>query len=239
MAERMRALIVDDVPSVRKYIAMCLTGIANLELHEAGDGIEALRLANEKPFDVLILDINIPLLNGLRVLGAVRQWDTYKHTPAIIISTDASPEVREQVSALGGHLHPKPFNAFAMRDLVRQVLHQGPARARDETDERRSAPRLPCRLQVELIEPHRRIEMETKNVSMTGAFLVSDVQVQEGEQGRLKLKFPHLPEPLVLDCVVVHTRTYQDRPVGFGIRFDIKDPALVEQLAKAFMSEAR
>src|SRR5688572_15633062 len=130
----MRALIVDDVPSVRKYIAMCLSGVRDLHIVEAADGIEALRLANEQKFDLLVFDINIPLLNGFRALAAIRQWDAYQQVPVVIVSTDNSPQTREQVAELGGLLLPKPFNAFALRDLVRQLLRQEAPRPQSEAE---------------------------------------------------------------------------------------------------------
>ena len=83
-----RVLIVDDAATVRMYHRSILEA-AGYKVEEAWNGIEALEKALETPFDLYIVDVNMPKLDGYGFLRELRQQDI-SQTPAIMVSTEAA-----------------------------------------------------------------------------------------------------------------------------------------------------
>ncbi|WP_240938072.1 response regulator transcription factor [Nocardioides sp. JQ2195] len=94
-----RVLIVDDDPLVRSALALMIGGQADIDvIGEAPDGSEAIGLARRRSPDVVLMDIRMPVLNGL---DATRQLQTWEHPPRVIVLTtfDADDYVLEALSA--------------------------------------------------------------------------------------------------------------------------------------------
>ena len=90
-----RVLIVDDAATVRMYHRSILEA-AGLKVEEAWNGIEALEKALEAPFDLYIVDVNMPKLDGYGFLRELRQQDI-SQSPAIMVSTEAA--ARDELAA--------------------------------------------------------------------------------------------------------------------------------------------
>ena len=90
-----RVLIVDDAATVRMYHRSILEA-AGLKVEEAWNGIEALEKALEAPFDLYIVDVNMPKLDGYGFLRELRQQDI-SQSPAIMVSTEAA--ARDEMAA--------------------------------------------------------------------------------------------------------------------------------------------
>ncbi|WP_437898747.1 response regulator [Sorangium sp. So ce124] len=119
-----RILIVEDSPAMRAYIRSTLEdrvlGLAgDVDIVEAVNGFDALRLLPRGAFDLVITDINMPDINGLEVIRFVRQSDRYRHVAILIISTQATERDIQRGLRLGAdRFLPKPFTPEALRDAV-------------------------------------------------------------------------------------------------------------------------
>jgi two-component system chemotaxis response regulator CheY len=116
-----RVLIVEDSSAMRAFLRAALEDGA-CEVIEAASGFEALRVLPRYQFDLVIVDINMPDINGLEVVSFMRRTDAHKATRIIIISTEASERDRQKGLSLGADAYlKKPFEAEELRRLMEQV----------------------------------------------------------------------------------------------------------------------
>jgi two-component system, chemotaxis family, chemotaxis protein CheY len=122
IAVMQRVLVVDDSSATRAYVRAALEAGADAQVSEAGSGFEALRMLPRETFDLLVVDINMPNINGLELVSFIRQSDAHRGTPLLIISTEASARDVERAMALGasGYL-AKPFTADALLEAVAKL----------------------------------------------------------------------------------------------------------------------
>ena len=119
-----RVLVVDDSPAMRRNVVLALQLLTRVECVEAADGAEALRRFSEGPFDLVVTNINLPGLNGLRLIGSVRAADA--RVPVLVISTEGSERVRAQALALGASRYlVKPVRADEVLAAVGALLGGG------------------------------------------------------------------------------------------------------------------
>lgn len=116
-------LVVEDSPMMRQLIVFALARIRNMAVTEADDGIAGLkRLASER-FDIIITDINMPIMDGLKLVKRVRMDERHKETPVIVITTEGSSEDRERAMALGASAYiTKPIQAPQVIAKVKELL---------------------------------------------------------------------------------------------------------------------
>jgi two-component system chemotaxis response regulator CheY len=117
-----RVLIIDDSSATRAYVRAALEELADMQVTEAASGFDALRILPRERFDLLLVDINMPNINGLELISFIRRSETHRDTPLLIISTEASERDRARAMTLGanGYL-AKPFTAEALAEAVRGV----------------------------------------------------------------------------------------------------------------------
>jgi two-component system chemotaxis response regulator CheY len=122
-ARSLQALVVEDSPPMRKMIVFALSRIRELDVVEADDGVDALRRIAGTKFDIIITDINMPILDGLKLVKRLRADDAYKDVPIIIITTEGAEEDRQRALALGANAYiTKPIQAPQVIQLVRETL---------------------------------------------------------------------------------------------------------------------
>ncbi len=120
---RLNALVVEDSPPMRKMIVFALSRIRELSVVEADDGVDALRRLSGTKFDIIITDINMPILDGLKLVKRLRADETYQTVPIIIITTEGAAEDRQRALSLGANAYiTKPIQAPAVIKLVREIL---------------------------------------------------------------------------------------------------------------------
>lgn len=117
-----RVLIIDDSSATRAYVRAALEEMDDLQVSEAASGFDALRILPRERFDLLLVDINMPNINGLELISFIRRSETHRDTPLLIISTEASERDRARALTLGanGYL-AKPFTAEALAEAVRAL----------------------------------------------------------------------------------------------------------------------
>jgi CheY-like chemotaxis protein len=114
-------LLIEDDVAVRETLVRVLDR-AGLQILAAADGDEAVKLASETTPHVIVTDFNMPRMNGVEAVRAVRRATRLLNLPALIISGVAIQEVADAVERLGlARLIPKPF-LFA--DLVKSIREQ-------------------------------------------------------------------------------------------------------------------
>ena len=119
----LNALVVEDSPPMRKMIVFALSRVRSLNVVEADDGVDALRRIASTRFDVIITDINMPILDGLKLVKRLRADEAYKDVPIIIITTEGAEEDRQRALALGANAYiTKPIQAPQVISLVREIL---------------------------------------------------------------------------------------------------------------------
>jgi two-component system, chemotaxis family, chemotaxis protein CheY len=116
-----RVLIVDDAATVRMYYRNALEEMG-VEVEEAVNGIEALEKVLLAPFDLYIVDINMPKLDGYGFLRELR-GRSIAQVPAIMVSTEASTSDQAQAFSAGANLYfTKPVKPDQLRTCVGLLL---------------------------------------------------------------------------------------------------------------------
>jgi len=120
------ALIVDDSPAMRRQLATALQRVPGLKAIEAADGAEAWRKLASGTFDILITDINMPTLDGLKLISLVRAGGVHQRIPVVVVTTEGADADRRRALSLGadGYL-VKPVLATQVVDAVRALLRLG------------------------------------------------------------------------------------------------------------------
>ena len=124
-----RALIVDDSSVMRKIVERSLrqAGVALTEVLEAGNGSEAIGLVNAHTVDLILCDINMPVMDGLEFVKQLQTIENRKATPVVMITTEGSESQVMQALALGarGYIR-KPFTVDQVREQVLPILDRKP-----------------------------------------------------------------------------------------------------------------
>jgi two-component system chemotaxis response regulator CheY len=117
-----RILAVDDSPSMRDMVRIALTG-AGFDVIQAHDGEHALELAKKDAFDLVLSDVNMPRMDGIALIRALRAEASYRHTPILMLTTDGSPERKKEGKEAGatGWI-VKPFDPVQLIATMNRVL---------------------------------------------------------------------------------------------------------------------
>ena len=116
-------LIVEDSPMMRQLLVFALSRVKNLKVTEADDGVDGLRKLAGNKFDLILTDINMPIMDGLKLVKRVRSDPMHKETPIIIITTEGAEEDRQRALALGANAYiTKPIQAPQVIAKVRELL---------------------------------------------------------------------------------------------------------------------
>ena len=117
-----KVLTVDDSPSVRKMVEFSLKSKGYV-MGAAADGQEALEVLENDPYDAIILDVNMPRMNGLEFLEKVKSDDQLASIPVIMLTTEGQDEDRDKAMALGATAYiVKPFKPSQLLDLLAEIV---------------------------------------------------------------------------------------------------------------------
>ncbi len=118
-----RVLVVEDSSAMRSLIATIVEEIRGIEVVEAGNGFDALRILPQQRIDLIITDINMPDINGLEIIHFVKNSPNYYKIPVIIVTTERGEEDRKKGLALGASEYiTKPFNPDDLRQIVVRLI---------------------------------------------------------------------------------------------------------------------
>lgn len=119
--EKINILVVDDCKSMRDVIAYTIHA-EGYECKLANNGEMALGFARSQHFDLILTDINMPVMNGITLTDELRKLPSYKHTPILILTTECSSSMKKEgreVGATGWIV--KPFNAEKLIDAIEKM----------------------------------------------------------------------------------------------------------------------
>lgn len=121
--EQKRILIVEDSPTMRQLLVFALRRLKNVEIVEAQDGMDGLRKISSDHFDLALIDINMPVMDGLKLIRLMRGEDNLKAIPIIVITTEGANEDRERAIALGANEYlTKPIQANRVLAVAKGLL---------------------------------------------------------------------------------------------------------------------
>jgi len=112
-------LVVEDSPKMRQLISFAMKRIAGSKVIEATDGVDALKKLSSEKIDLILCDINMPVMDGLKLVSLVRGSPGYKDIPIIMITTEGAEEDRKRALAIGANAYlPKPIQTQELIKLV-------------------------------------------------------------------------------------------------------------------------
>jgi two-component system, chemotaxis family, chemotaxis protein CheY len=115
-------LAVDDSMSMRQMISITLKS-AGYEVLQASNGQEALQLAKTKKADLILTDINMPHMDGISLIQALRALPNYRFTPILTLTTESGPEMKQKGKAAGASgWIVKPFNPDQLLQVLKKAI---------------------------------------------------------------------------------------------------------------------
>ena len=118
-----KVLVVEDSPTMRQLIVFALKRIRGFQIVEANDGVDGLKKLSAQKFDLILTDINMPIMDGLKLVSMVRNDPNYKETPIIVITTEGATEDRERALALGTNAYiTKPIRTMKILETVKKLM---------------------------------------------------------------------------------------------------------------------
>jgi two-component system chemotaxis response regulator CheY len=119
-------LVVDDSKVMRDMVVACLRPYPGLAFTHASSGLEAIERLSLKPYDLIILDLNMPDIGGIEVVEFVRGQDTLRNLPIVIVTTRGDEASRTRALQAGANrFMTKPFTPEAILTEVRGLLERG------------------------------------------------------------------------------------------------------------------
>ena len=118
-----RILIVEDSPTMRQLLVFALKRMKGVEIIEAQDGMDGLRKVTSDHFDLAFVDINMPVMDGLKLISLIRGEQSLAEMPICVITTEGAREDRERAIGLGANEYlTKPIQANKVLAVARSLL---------------------------------------------------------------------------------------------------------------------
>lgn len=108
---------------MRQLLVFALARVKRIQVTEAEDGVDALRKLAAQKFDLILTDINMPVMDGLKLVKRIRADAQHAGTPIVVITTEGSTEDRQRAMALGANAYiTKPIQAPQVIQKVKELL---------------------------------------------------------------------------------------------------------------------
>lgn len=116
-------LIVEDSPTMRQLLVFSLRRLKECRIVEAVDGVDALKKLTSERIDLVITDINMPMMDGLKLISLIRGNARTRSVPIIIVTTEGAEEDRKRGLALGANAYiAKPVQPSDLLKAVASLL---------------------------------------------------------------------------------------------------------------------
>jgi two-component system, chemotaxis family, chemotaxis protein CheY len=118
-----RALVVDDSLAMRRRLVSVLQHLGAALCDEAEDGAEGLKRFSEAEYDLVLTDLNMPLVDGLKLIHHIRAGDRRSDVPIVVVTTEAGEGDRSRAMALGASAYLlKPIQPARVSSAVKELL---------------------------------------------------------------------------------------------------------------------
>ncbi len=118
-----RILIVEDSPTMRQLLVFALKRMKDVDIVEAQDGMDGLRKVTSDHFDLAFVDINMPVMDGLKLISLIRGEQELGSMPICVITTEGAKEDRERALGLGANEYlTKPIQANKVLGVAKSLL---------------------------------------------------------------------------------------------------------------------
>ncbi|WP_026375583.1 chemotaxis response regulator CheY [Aestuariibacter salexigens] len=125
MDKNMKILVVDDFSTMRRIIKNLLKDLGFSNIQEADDGSTALPMLQQGDFDFVVTDWNMPGMQGIDLLRAIRSDDSLKHIPVLMVTAEAKKEqiVAAAQAGVNGYV-VKPFTAATLKEKLDKIFER-------------------------------------------------------------------------------------------------------------------
>jgi two-component system chemotaxis response regulator CheY len=122
-ATDLKFLVVDDFSTMRRMVRSLLEEMGCHHVDEAEDGVAALKLLEKGKYDFVVSDINMPNMNGIDLLKAIKADESLKHVPVLMVTAEARREdiVLAAHSGAAGYI-VKPFTKATLEEKVNKIV---------------------------------------------------------------------------------------------------------------------
>lgn len=121
--EGLKFLVVEDSPTMRQLISFSLKRFKDCRIIEAVDGVDALKKLQTEQVDMVLTDINMPVMDGLKLVSLIRQNPGTRNLPIIIITTEGAQEDRDRGLALGANAYiSKPIQSSNLIKVIKGLF---------------------------------------------------------------------------------------------------------------------
>lgn len=137
-------LVVDDFETMRQITAKQLRSLGAERIEMAKDGVEALKMLRSQPFDIILSDWNMPVMNGLELLKAVRADEKLRRLPFLMVTAEAErPRIEQAVASGVTSLVLKPYTPNQLLDRIEKALTAQPRKQTSTSPIAAPAPTAP------------------------------------------------------------------------------------------------
>ena len=125
MDKSMKILVDDDFSTMRRIIKNLLKDLGFSNIQEADDGSTALPMLQQGDFDFVVTDWNMPGMQGIDLLRAIRADDKLKHLPVLMVTAEAKKEqiVAAAQAGVNGYV-VKPFTAATLKEKLDKIFER-------------------------------------------------------------------------------------------------------------------
>lgn len=125
MDKSMKILVVDDFSTMRRIIKNLLKDLGFANIQEADDGSTALPMLQQGDFDFVVTDWNMPGMQGIDLLRAIRADDKLKHLPVLMVTAEAKKEqiVAAAQAGVNGYV-VKPFTSATLKEKLDKIFER-------------------------------------------------------------------------------------------------------------------
>ena len=123
--DRKQILIVEDSPTMRQLLVFALRRLKDVDIVEAQDGMDGLRKISSDHYDLALIDINMPVMDGLKLISLIRGDENLKNIPIVVVTTEGAEQDRQRALALGANEYlTKPIQANRVLAGARGLLEK-------------------------------------------------------------------------------------------------------------------